>query len=55
MRPPPKDPPEGGDPPQQGMVKVVKPLGAPLHAGHLLPDGREVLISRHLVCEAEVE
>ena len=55
VRPPPKDSPAGGKPHQQCLVEGGEPLHAPLRAGHLLPDGKEVRISCHPACETEVE
>ena len=52
---PPKTHPAGGEPPQQVMVEGGEPLHVLLHVGHLLPDGKEVLISRHPACKAKVE
>ena len=40
--PPPKELLAGGYPPEQGLVEGINTLHDPLHAGHLLPYGREV-------------
>ena len=53
--PPPKDSPAGGGPPEQGLVEDIKTLHNTLHAGHLLPYGREFFIYRHPACKAEVD